>query len=84
MNGSGWPSAAAAPASPELFQYYNALGIPLREGYGQTETTGVIAIQRLERPSWGYVGEAVPGVEVRIAEDGEILAKGGRRFPGVF
>ncbi|MBM3300911.1 MAG: AMP-binding protein, partial [Deltaproteobacteria bacterium] len=51
-----WAVCAAAPASPELFEYFNALGIPLREGYGQTESTGVIAIQRLDRPRWGYVG----------------------------
>jgi long-chain acyl-CoA synthetase len=70
----------AAPASPELFEYYNALGVPLREGYGQTESTGVIALQRPDRPRWGYVGELLPGVEVKIAEDGEILASG----PGVF
>lgn len=74
----------AAPASPELFQYYNAIGVPLREGYGQTESTGVIAVQRLERPRWGYVGEVVPGVEVRIAEDGEILARGPNVFKGYF
>ena len=73
----------AAPASPELFQFYNAIGIPLREGYGQTESTGVIALQRLDRPRWGYVGEVVPGVEVRIAEDGEILAKGANVFKGI-
>ncbi|MFH0786386.1 MAG: AMP-binding protein [Pseudomonadota bacterium] len=72
----------AAPASPELFEYYNALGVPLREGYGQTESTGVIAVQRLDRPRWGYVGEPIPGVEVRIAEDGEILAKGVGVFKG--
>jgi long-chain acyl-CoA synthetase len=74
----------AAPASPELFQFYNALGVPLREGYGQTESTGVIALQRLDRPRWGYVGEVVPGVEVKIAEDGEILAKGANVFQGYF
>lgn len=74
----------AAPASPELFEYYNAIGVPLREGYGQTESTGVIAIQRLERPRLGYVGEPVPGVEVRIAEDGEILARGANVFKGYF
>jgi long-chain acyl-CoA synthetase len=50
----------AAPASPELFEYYNAMGIPLREGYGQTESTGVIAVQRLDRPRWGFVGEPIP------------------------
>jgi long-chain acyl-CoA synthetase len=74
----------AAPASPELFEYYNALGVPLREGYGQTESTGVIATQRLERPRWGYVGEPVPNVEVKIAKDGEILAKGPNVFKGYF
>ncbi|RPJ16252.1 MAG: long-chain fatty acid--CoA ligase [Desulfobacteraceae bacterium] len=74
----------AAPASPELFEYYNAIGVPLREGYGQTESTGVIAIQRIDRPRWGYVGEVVPGVEVKIAIDGEILAKGANVFKGYF
>ena len=74
----------AAPASPELFEYFNAMGIPLREGYGQTESTGVIAVQRLERPRWGYVGEPIPGIEVKIAEDGEILAKGPGVFKGYF
>jgi long-chain acyl-CoA synthetase len=74
----------AAPASPELFEYFNALGIPLREGYGQTESTGVIALQRLDRPRWGYVGEPIPGIEVKIAEDGEILAKGPGVFKGYF
>ncbi len=74
----------AAPASTELFEYYNAIGVPLREGYGQTESTGVIATQRLERPRWGYVGEPVPGVEVKIADDGEILARGSNVFKGYF
>jgi long-chain acyl-CoA synthetase len=72
----------AAPASPELFEFYNALGIPLREGYGQTESTGVIAVQRMDRPRWGYVGEVIDGVDVRIAEDGEILARGPNVFKG--
>jgi len=75
---------AAAPASPELFEYFNALGVPLREGYGQTESTGVIAIQRIDRPRWGYVGEPVAGMEVKIGEDGEILTKGPGVFKGYF
>jgi len=75
---------AAAPASPELFQYYNALGIPLREGYGQTESTGVIAVQRIDKPRWGFVGEPLPGVEVKIADDGEILTRGANVFKGYF
>jgi len=79
-----WAVCAAAPASPELFEYYNALGIPLREGYGQTESSGVIAIQRIDRPRWGYVGEPVEGMETRIADDGEILVKGAGVFKGYF
>lgn len=75
-----WGICGAAPASKELFEYYNALGIPLREGYGQTESTGIIATHRLNRPRLGYVGEPISIAEVRIAEDGEILVRG----PGVF
>jgi long-chain acyl-CoA synthetase len=74
----------AAPASPELFEFYNALGVPLREGYGQTESTGVIAIQRIDNPRLGYVGKPLPGVKVKIAEDGEILAKGENVFQGYY
>jgi len=74
----------AAPASPELFEWFNAIGVPLREGYGQTESTGVIALQRIDRPRLGYVGEALPGVEMKIAEDGEILVRGKGVFKGYF
>jgi len=74
----------AAPASPELFEYFNALGIPLREGYGQTESTGVIAVQRINRPRLGFVGEPIPGIEVKITKDGEILARGPGVFKGYF
>jgi len=76
-----WALCSAAPGSRELFEFFNVLGIPLRDGYGQTESTGIIALQRLEKaPRYGYVGEALPGLEMKIAEDGEILARG----PGVF
>ena len=74
----------AAPASPELFEFYNALGVPLREGYGQTESTGVIAIQGIDNPRLGFVGEPLPDVAVKIAEDGEILAKGANVFQGYY
>lgn len=79
-----WAICGAAPASPELFEFYNALGVPLREGYGQTESTGVIAVQRKDRPRWGYVGEPIDDMEVKIAEDGEILVKGVGVFQGYF
>ena len=74
----------AAPASPELFEYYHALGVPLIEGYGQTESTGVISINRAERPRAATVGQPVPGVEVALADDGEILTRGPHVFKGYF
>jgi long-chain acyl-CoA synthetase len=79
-----WAVCAAAPAAPELFEFYNAMGVPLREAYGQTESTGVIAVQRIDRPRWGYVGEPIPEMEVRIADDGEILVRGPGVFQGYF
>jgi long-chain acyl-CoA synthetase len=74
----------AAPASPELFEFYHALGVPLIEGYGMTESTGVISINRMDRPRVGTVGEPVPGVEVVLADDGEILTRGPHVFKGYF
>lgn len=74
----------AAPASPELFEFYHALGIPLIEGYGMTESTGVISINPVARPRAGTVGIPLPGVEVRLDEDGEILTRGPHVFKGYF
>lgn len=74
----------AAPASPELFEFYHALGIPLIEGYGMTESTGVISINPGARPRVGTVGIPLPGVEVRLDEDGEILTRGPHVFKGYF
>jgi long-chain acyl-CoA synthetase len=72
----------AAPSSPDLFLYYRTLGVPLLEGYGQTESTGVISVNRMARPRIGTVGEPLPGIEVKIAEDGEILTRGPHVFSG--
>ncbi|MBT3367889.1 MAG: AMP-binding protein [Nitrospina sp.] len=74
----------AAPASLELFHWYNAMGVKLIEGFGQTESTGVISLSPLEAPRLGYVGKPTPGVETRIAEDGEILVRGENVFRGYF
>jgi long-chain acyl-CoA synthetase len=76
--------SGAAPASPELFGYFQALGIPLVEGYGMTESTGVIAVNRPDHPVVGTVGEPLPGIEVVLAEDGEILTRGPHVFKGYY
>jgi long-chain acyl-CoA synthetase len=76
--------SSAAPAAPELFDFFHALGIPLLEVYGQTESTGVISGNRPGRERVGTVGELFPGIEVRLADDGEILARGPNVFKGYF
>jgi len=80
-----WALCSAAPASQELFEFFNLVGIPLRDGYGQTESTGIIALQRLEKePRYGYVGEALPGLEMKLSDQGEIMARGPGVFRGIF
>jgi long-chain acyl-CoA synthetase len=76
--------SAAAPAAPELFEYYHALGIPLLEVYGQTESTGIISGNQVGQARVGTVGPPIPGIEVRLAEDGEILTRGPHVFQGYF
>lgn len=75
---------AAAPASTELFEYYQALGIPLIEAYGQTESTGLITSTLPGRIKLGTVGEPISGIEVKLGPDGEILTRGPHVFKGYY
>jgi long-chain acyl-CoA synthetase len=68
--------SAAAPVDPELLRWFHALGIPIAEVYGQTEDCGPTTMNRPGRIRIGTVGEPLPGVEVRIAADGEVLVRG--------
>ncbi|MEP1327020.1 long-chain fatty acid--CoA ligase [Pseudophaeobacter sp.] len=72
----------AAPISPELLKWYWSIGVPLIEGYGMTENAGISTINTLEHNLPGTVGRPVPGVELRIAEDGEIQTLGLNNFQG--
>lgn len=60
----------------ELGEFFEAVGITIIEGYGLTETSPVLTVNRLDDYRFGTVGKAIPGVEIKIAEDGEVLAKG--------
>jgi long-chain acyl-CoA synthetase len=72
--------SGAAPIAPQVLEYFWALGVPVREGYGQTENTALCTYTPDDDVRIGTVGKALPGVEIRIADDGEILT----RSPGVF
>ena len=74
--------SGAAPIAPDMLRFFRALGVPIREGYGMTETAGVATVQRGPESPLGTVGAAVPGVELRIAEDGELLVRGPTVFKG--
>jgi long-chain acyl-CoA synthetase len=76
--------SGAAPISPDVLKFFNAIGLPLIEGYGQTEGTGVTTVSRKGHLKIGRVGQPLPGVEVKIAPDGEILVKGPGIFKGYF
>ncbi|RST85820.1 long-chain fatty acid--CoA ligase [Aquibium carbonis] len=75
-------TTGAAPISPDLLRWYKSVGITVLEGYGMTESSGVISVNLMENYKTGSVGPAVPGGQVRIAPDGEIQYKGGNVFKG--
>lgn len=76
--------SGAAPISPQVLKFYHSIGIPLREVYGQTEGCGPTSIHRGNDIKAGTVGPPIPGVEIKIADDGEILVKGGNVFLGYY
>jgi len=76
--------SGAAPINPDVLRFFHAIGLPIAEVYGQTEDSGPTSINRPEKIKIGTVGPPLDGVEVKIAEDGEVLVRGGNVGPGYY
>jgi long-chain acyl-CoA synthetase len=77
-------NTGGAPIAPEILEFFYACGVPVMEGYGMTETATVATAQTVADHKLGSVGRALPGCEIRIAGDGEVLIKGPNIFHGYY
>jgi long-chain acyl-CoA synthetase len=75
-------ASGAAPIAPDVLRFFDAVGLEIDEVYGMTENTGLCTMNRPGSARFGTVGPSVPGSELRIAEDGEILCRSGMVFAG--
>ena len=69
-------TSGAAPIDPAIIEFFRALGVPLSEGWGMTELSNAATLASPAAARTGAVGQAFPGVELRIADDGEVLVRG--------
>ncbi len=77
-------NAGGAPLAPEIAEFFHAIDIPILEGYGLSEVTTAATVNRWNDFKFGTVGKPLPGVEIRLAEDGEILIRSDTVFAGYY
>ncbi len=76
--------SGAAPMSKELLRFYHGIGVRVRECFGMTECAGISVIPSNHNIRAGEVGEAIPGIEIKLADDGEIMLRGDSVFEGYY
>jgi long-chain acyl-CoA synthetase len=77
-------STGGAALGPDVFRFFHAMGVPLRQIYGQTEISGISCVHRGDEIRFHTVGKPIPGTEVRISEGGEILSRSRAVFLGYY
>jgi long-chain acyl-CoA synthetase len=77
-------NAGGAPLSREIAEFFHAIDIPILEGYGLSEVTTAASVNRADDFKFGTVGKPLPGVELRFADDGEILIRSNTVFAGYY
>lgn len=79
-----WAYTGGAALGPDVFRFYHAMGVNLKQGYGQTETAGICVVHRDDNIKFHTVGLAMPGAELRLEDSGEILVRGPMCFAGYY